>query len=365
MIKFHSPLLYSTAIVVGDLRDSTKRAGLRFGVYHSYCEWLHPLWLQDKRSGFASNDFVTQKTALELYELVNNYEPDVIWSDGEWSHDWYWQAKEFLAWLYNDSPVKDSVVVNDRWAWDTTNRHGGFHSGMDRWNPGELQPHKWENCFTIDKYSWGYRSDNRPEDYMGSDEIIHTMIESVSCGGNVLINVAPMKDGTIPAIEQDRLSELGDWLRINGDAIYDSVHHTVQKDFTTEGAWYTSNRNRTITYAMLTKWSGETIQLGSILFAECLSIQLLDSPSNVELTYEFASPGIRVQLPPQEQVKSKYAWTLAITSVRSESSSSTSATTSRDTDSPTISSPSPNGAATTFALALNLSIFCLFIRFFL
>ncbi len=356
----HYTTLNYIVITIGDLRDSTRRAGLRFGVYHSYCEWLHPLWLQDKRSGFTSNDFVTQKTAPELYELVNNYEPDVIWSDGEWSNDWYWQAKEFLAWLYNDSPVKDSVVVNDRWAWDTTNNHGGFHSGMDRWNPGELQPHKWENCFTIDKYSWGYRSDNRPEDYMRSDEIIHTLIESVSCGGNVLINVAPMKDGTIPPIEQERLLELGDWLRINGDAIYDSVHYTVQKDFTAEGAWYTSNRNRTITYAILTKWpADETVQLGSIPFAECLSVQLLDSPNNLNLSYEFASPGIKVKLPPREQTNSKYAWTIAIKAVHSESSTSSSPT----TPTTTLSTPSPNNAGK-FVIALYVTTLCLFINFF-
>lgn len=288
----------------------------------------------------------------------------MIWSDGEWSHDWYWQAKEFLAWLYNNSPVKDSVVVNDRWAWDTTNTHGGFHSGMDRWNPGELQPHKWENCFTIDRYSWGYRSDNRPEDYMRSDEIIHTMIESVSCGGNVLINVAPMKDGTISLVEQERLLELGDWLQINGDAIYASVPYTVQKDFTTEGVWYTSNENRTITYAILTKWPGETVQLGSIPFTECLNIQLLGSPSNLDLRYEFANPGIQVIFPPQEQVNSKYAWTLLIKAVRSETSPSpTPTTSSTPTTSPTSSTiPSSASNATT---VINLIICCVLTNFYL
>lgn len=283
----------------------------------------------------------------------------MIWSDGEWSHDWYWQSKEFLAWLYNDSPVKDSVVVNDRWAWDTTNAHGGFHSGMDRWNPGELQPHKWENCFTIDRYSWGYRSDNRPEDYMRSDEIIHTLIESVSCGGNVLINVAPMKDGTIPLIEQERLFELGDWLQVNGDAIYNSVAYTVQKDFTTEGAWYTSNENRTITYAILTRWPGDTVQLGSIPFAECLNIQILGSSSDLNLNYEFASPGIRVSLPPQEQVNSKYAWTLVIQAVRSEPSTTPNTTPS------TTPNTTPSSAASNATTTLNLTTWCLFIITFL
>lgn len=233
---------------------------------------------------------------------------------------------------------------------------------MDRWNPGELQPHKWENCFTIDRYSWGYRSDNRVEDYMRSDEIIHTLIESVSCGGNVLINVAPMKDGTISAIEQERLSELGDWLEINGDAIYNSIPYTVQKDFTTEGVWYTSSESGTVTYAILTRWTGQTVRLGSIQYSECLNIQLLGGTNNLE--YVFANPGIEVTLPPQEQVNSKYAWTVAIKAVRSDPSTispSTSSPTLSTTDSTIASTPS---TASDITIALNLTIWCLFVNFF-
>lgn len=51
----------------------------------------------------------------QMYELVNKYEPEVLWVDGEWDHNsTFWKSTEFLAWLYNESPVKDTVVVNDR-----------------------------------------------------------------------------------------------------------------------------------------------------------------------------------------------------------------------------------------------------------
>ena len=156
---------------------------IRVGLYHSYTDWFHPLWLQDKANGYSTDTFVTNKTDPELYELVNDYNPDLIWSDGEWAPEDYWKCKEFLAWLYNDSPVKDEIIVNDRWAWDTVNNHGGYYSGADRQNPGIVLPHKWERCDSLDKYSWGYRRDSRVENYLTPEEMVRFLVETVSCGG--------------------------------------------------------------------------------------------------------------------------------------------------------------------------------------
>jgi len=67
---------------------------------------------------------------------VDNYHPEVIWSDGEWeATDEYWTSKEFIAWLYNESPVKDTVVVNDRWGKDV-GKHGDYYTYSDHYNPG-------------------------------------------------------------------------------------------------------------------------------------------------------------------------------------------------------------------------------------
>ena len=70
-------------------------------------EWFNPLYLLDKASGFKTQDFVAQKTLPELRLLVETYRPDLIWSDGDWeAPDTYWNSTQFLAWLYNESPVK-------------------------------------------------------------------------------------------------------------------------------------------------------------------------------------------------------------------------------------------------------------------
>lgn len=70
---------------------------------------------------------------------METYQPEIIWTDGEWDvEDWYWHATEFLAWLYNESPVKDTVVANDRWGSGTLCKHGGFYTCADRYNPGKV-----------------------------------------------------------------------------------------------------------------------------------------------------------------------------------------------------------------------------------
>lgn len=85
---------------------STDRS-LRVGLYHSMYEWFHPLYLLDKQSGYKTQNFVAMKTLPELIDLVMTYKPDLIWSDGDWeAPDTYWNSTQFLAWLYNDSPIK-------------------------------------------------------------------------------------------------------------------------------------------------------------------------------------------------------------------------------------------------------------------
>lgn len=120
---------------------------------------------------------------------------------------------------------------------------------------GVLVPHKWENAMTVDKPSWGYRRTAKISEILTPHELITTLVETVSCGGNLLVNVGPTKEGTIIPIFQERLMQLGTWLSINGDSIYESNPWTVQNDTSASPVWYTS-KNETV-YAIFLQWPSE------------------------------------------------------------------------------------------------------------
>lgn len=198
----HRDLIAELATAV---RNNTS---LKFGLYHSLFEWFNPMYLSDKAKSYEQNSFVVDKVSIqtnaialksnrwqckqkllspigvfsaiwmdiytwrvfkhihlfqvtpEMKELVNAYEPEIFWSDGDGdaSVD-YWQSTSFLAWydlhfekcvclfdlsnfvsfgnrLYNESPVRKTVVTNDRWGVGSMCKHGGFYTCDDRYNPG-------------------------------------------------------------------------------------------------------------------------------------------------------------------------------------------------------------------------------------
>jgi len=302
--------------LVGDLAAAVKaKPGMHFGLYHSMMDWFHPLYLQDKANGWKSQDFPMVKSLPELVEIVSSYQPDIIWSDGDWeAPDTYWNSTEFLAWLYNESPVKNTVVTNDRWGGGASCNHGGYYTCSDRFNPGVLQKHKWENCFTLDKGSWGFRRNAAYSDYMAIEEVLSTLASTVSCGGNVLINVGPTSYGTIAPIFEERLSQLGQWLQVNGEAIYSSVPWKAQNDTLTPGVWYTSKVSGTMTsvYAIVLKWpQSGVLSLGAITSSTNTTVSLLGYPGTFTIKAR-PTGGSDITIPAiaEDKMPCKWAWVL-------------------------------------------------------
>jgi alpha-L-fucosidase len=300
--------------LVGDLAKSIRnKTDIHFGLYFSQFEFFHPLYLEDKAGHFATQKYPQMVSIPQMHEIVNQYKPDVIWSDGDWeAPDRYWNSTEFLAWLYNDSPVKDSVVVNDRWGSGCACHHGGYYTCQDRYNPGHLLPHKWENAMTIQRSSWGLIRNTNISGYLTINEILTELITTVSCGGNMLMNFGPNHDGRIMPVFKERLNQTGTWLAINGEAIYSTKPWKFQNDTVTPGVWYTTSTKTGGVYAMLLDWpSTYTVTLGALKGMKATSITLMGYKE--ELKFQDVANGVEVMLPflPLD-TPLKWAWTLKI-----------------------------------------------------
>jgi alpha-L-fucosidase len=201
--------------LMGELAAATRARGMKFGFYYSLYEWFNPLWLTDRAR------YVDEHMVPQFKDVVTRYQPAIIFSDGEWdlpSKDW--RSEELLAWLFNESPSRAEVVVNDRWGKETRHKHGTYWT--TEYAAG-LQDgsHPWEENRGMG-FSYGLNRAERFDDYKSSRELILVLVDLVSRGGNLLLNIGPAADGTIPPLMEQRLLEIGDWLRVNGEAIYGS-----------------------------------------------------------------------------------------------------------------------------------------------
>ena len=199
--------------LLGDLATAVRSKGLRMGAYYSLYEWYNPLWLTDKQR------YIREHMFPQFKDMVTRYKPATIFSDGEWdltSEEWH--SPELLAWLFNESPVKDDVVIDDRWGKDTRHKHGGYWT--TEYTPGMTgMDHPWEESRGMG-YSYGYNRAERVSDYHTGRELVLMLVDLVSRGGNLLLDIGPDADGTIPVIMEERLLQIGDWLKLNGEAIY-------------------------------------------------------------------------------------------------------------------------------------------------
>eukprot|EP01121_Diplochlamys_sp_Union-15-3_P021986 TRINITY_DN921_c0_g1_i1.p1 TRINITY_DN921_c0_g1~~TRINITY_DN921_c0_g1_i1.p1 ORF type:complete len:451 (-),score=63.65 TRINITY_DN921_c0_g1_i1:35-1387(-) len=298
---------------VGLITAAVRSKGLKMGLYHSLFEWFNPLYLADRANKGSTTVYVDTVLQPMLRDIVNKYQPEVIWSDGDWEmSDTYWKSTEFLAWLYNDSPVKDTVVVNDRWGIGDACHHGGYYTCNDRYNPGKLQNHKWENCFTIDKSSWGFNRNTDIEGYISIEELIGQLVSTVACGGNFLLNVGPTSYGAISPVYEERLLQVGQWLSINGESIYQTKPWRVQND-TSNDLWYVTTSAGTV-YCTILNWpSNNVVTLASPKTSSNTVIHLLGY--SAPLTFTSNAGKIVVNLPYYLDVTSQWAWVLKLTNV--------------------------------------------------
>jgi alpha-L-fucosidase len=274
--------------LAGDLARAVVDKGLKMGFYYSLYEWYNPLYLSDPPR------YVSEHMMPQMKDLVERYHPSILWTDGEWEHtSAEWRSTEFLSWLFNDSPVRDEIAINDRWGKETRSKHGGFYtSEYQTFVPEGAQlgrSHKWEEDQGIGK-SFGYNRVEAADDYKSATALIDLLVNAVSKGGNFLLDIGPTADGRVPVIMQERLLQMGAWLQANGEAIY-GTHPWRQM---AEGSvLYTSKGNAV--YAITETWPGQELVLSAPRTTPQTAITFLGR--NDVLKYRTEGGKLRIELP--------------------------------------------------------------------
>ncbi len=222
--------------VLKALDDECRKQGIEFGTYYSICDWYHPDYpveypdpayqfreerTMDPATKMQMDHFITF-LKNQLKEIIENYNPFVIWFDGEW--EWAWNhdmGMDMYAYLRG---LKDDMLINNRVDKGRVGMGDVSRSSIfagDFATPEQTigafdNTHAWETCMTIAK-QWAWKPNDDLKSY---ETCIHTLLQTIGGDGNLLLNVGPMPDGRIEQRQVDRLKEMGDWISVNQEAVY-------------------------------------------------------------------------------------------------------------------------------------------------
>ena len=291
--------------LAGDLTKAVRQAGLRMGFYHNT---TYTFW--DPR--YPGRDWVEYMNN-SIKELVDLYHPSVLWGDvtdgpirdvhGKPLPADYWGSKQVLSYFYNHSGNPDEVVANDRWGTDIDGKPLGDFATPERTRMNRVRQDKWETCDSLDPFSWGYNRNLKEGDYMTPNQVVDYLVDVVSKNGNLLINIGPRADGTIPDVMQSCLRRVGEWLHVNGEAIYSSHYWEPYKD----GDVRFTRKGNTL-YAIALEWPDEELRLTSLAGKQVTKVDMLGLDEPVKWKQDDTALVIE---PPAKRA-GKYAFTFRI-----------------------------------------------------
>ena len=203
--------------IVGELTEAVRAEGMRAGLYYSLYEWYNPTYTNDRTDRETIDAYVADHFLPQVKDLVARYQPDVLWGDGSWDHpSSVWRTPELMAWMFGTQANGPDVVINDRWGEElrgevgiATSEYGaGLEAGAGLWEESRGMG-----------ASYGYNRMERAGDYASGEELVLTLVDVVSRGGNLLLDVGPAADGRIPPIQEERLRHIGAWMDTYGEGI--------------------------------------------------------------------------------------------------------------------------------------------------
>lgn len=221
--------LHAERDIVGELTTAVQKQGMKMGLYYSggYD------WTFNTGPIETSMDYVAVKPETEAYgkyafaqihELIDRYKPAILWNDIDWPKTG--NALQVEADYYNAVP---DGVIDDRFGIAHADFTSPEYQKLDK-----ISEKKWEECRGLGR-SFGYNRAEGEAETIAPGDLISLLVDIVSKNGNLLLDVGPMADGTIPSVQMERLKALGGWLKQNGEAIYDTVPWRVAVGKSAEG----------------------------------------------------------------------------------------------------------------------------------
>lgn len=196
--------------------EAIRKQGLKVGLYFSHLDWSHPDYpfftRAEKRY---ENDSIRWNRFLgfqrsQIKEVATLFRPDLLWFDGDWDFSAeQWKAKELRGEIARWLP---RAIVNSR-----INGYGDYDTPEQGVPITRPKSKWWELCMTMND-SWGFQGNDR--NYKTPNQIVRLFVDCVSMGGNMLLDIGPREDGTIPEEQVSILRELGRWTKKHQEAIY-------------------------------------------------------------------------------------------------------------------------------------------------
>ncbi|WP_206070876.1 alpha-L-fucosidase [Knoellia koreensis] len=317
--------------LAGDLFKAAKADGkLKAGFYYSLYEWFNPNYTgrpytnpytgaQVPYTGIGPvNSYVDDYMLPQMRELIDQYDPDILWCDGQWDKPAsYWKTAGVIADYYNKARDRErDVVVANRCKIQTGNLDSeelDFQTPEYTVKP-DITTDKWESSRGI-AHSYGYNANEPIEDYQTTDQLVDSFVDIVSKNGNLLLDIGPKADGTVPELMAQRLREMGQWLKVNGEAVYGTTYwNRAEEPASSVPVRYTVKNGAF--YATALDWPGATLTLGAdVPVADNSTISLLGSDGKALAWKRDANGRVVVTMPAAgaDATTSKNAFTFKVT----------------------------------------------------
>ena len=298
--------------VLKALSDECKKQGITLCFYHSIMDWHQPdanaeNW-EKYREGYLKP---------QLKELLTGYGmPGVLWFDGEWIREWTEeQGKDLYNFVRNLQP---DIIINNRVG---KGRQGMQGMNKDSTAAGDFgtpeqeilstsSTFPWESCMTMND-TWGFKTNDT--NWKSPETLVKNLADIVSKGGNFLLNVGPTSEGLIPEASIERLKEMGNWIRINGDAVYGVKQLKNYKEG--DNIRYTLSPDGKFINAMLFAMPAREIIIRQVKPADGSVIRMYGLDTDLKWTWDETS-GLKIELPDSfsdpANLPCKYVWVLKI-----------------------------------------------------